>query len=190
MKRVPSIVFLSPSRPRWAGWVLAAAAAACLGASAYAAWRLELTVREHGARLALAQAAQSPRSTPSAADRALLLQARSISNQLNAPWDQLLGVFEEHSMQTVGLLKLEPDAKAAIVRVTAQAGSAEDMVSYVAALESDNRLADVVLASHQIERDTAGRPLRFMLVASWKTTGATGLAAPAAPLTRIAKVSP
>jgi hypothetical protein len=187
MKRVPSIIFLSRSRPRRIGWGLAAVAIACLGASACASWRLELDARAHEARLTRAQAAQSPRTTLSAADRALLVQARSISNQLNAPWDELLGVFEDHSVQTVGLLKLEPDARAAIVRVTAQAGTTEDMVAYVAALESDSRLTNVILASHQIERETAGRPVRFMLVAGWRTTGT---AAPTAPAMRVAKMSP
>jgi hypothetical protein len=187
MKHPPSIVFLAPPRPRWIGWGLVAVAAACLAASAYASWRVELDTRARGTRLTQAQALLSPRTTLSPADRALLVQARSIANQLNAPWDELLGVFEEHSVPTVGLLKLEPDAKAAIVRVTAQAGTAEDMVAYVAALESDTRLTDVILASHQIERETAGRPVRFMLVASWRTTGA---AAPTNPITRVARVSP
>jgi len=187
MKRVPSIVFLAPHRVRWVGWGLATVATACLAASAYASWRIELDTQAHAARFNQTQALQSPRTALSAADRALLIQARSIASQLNAPWDELLGVFEEHSVPGVGLLKLEPDAKAAIVRVTAQAATAEDMVAYVAALESDARLADVVLANHQIERETAGRPVRFMLVAGWRTAGA---AAPTAPVMRVAKVSP
>ena len=187
MKRLPCIVLLAAPRPRWIGWSLVGIAAACLAASGYASWRVELDTRARSTRLAQAQALLLPRTTLSSVDRALLVQARSISSQLNAPWDELLGVFEEHSVPTVGLLKLEPDAKAAIVRVTAQAATAEDMVAYVASLESDTRLTDVILASHQIERETAGRPVRFTLVASWRTTGA---AVQSTPITRVAKVSP
>jgi len=187
MKRIPSIDFLAPPQPRWLGWGLAAAAAVLLATSAYNCWRIEIDTRSRSVRLTQAQAKQSPRAALSSADRALLVQARNIASQLNAPWDELLGVFEDRSMPTVGLLKLEPDAKAALVRVTAQAGTAEDMVSYVAALESDNRLAEVILASHQIERETAGRPVRFTLVASWRPAGP---GATTVPVTRVAKVSP
>jgi hypothetical protein len=187
MKRVPSLVFLAPHRPRWVGWGLAALAVGGLAASAYASWCVERDTQAQAARLAATRPAQSANPTLSAADSALLVQARHIASQLNAPWDELLGVFEEHSVPGVGLLKLEPDAKAAIVRVTAQAGTADDMIAYVAALESDARLADVILVNHQIERETAGRPVRFMLLAGWRTTGAN---APVAPVVRVAKVWP
>ena len=187
MTRLPSIVFVAAPGPRWAGWLMATVAGACLTASALQSWHFEAETRARAARLSTTEAARSPRSSPGSADRALLLQARNIAVQLSAPWDELLGVFEQHTPDAVGLLKLEPDAKAALVRVTAQAATADAMVAYLAALESDARLTDVILASHQVDRDTRGRPLRFTVIAGWRTSG---VSVPAAASTRIAKVAP
>jgi hypothetical protein len=182
VKRLPAIDFLESRRPQWLGWGLIAVAAGLLAASGYGSWRIENDTRSQAARLKLAQAARAPGTAMSAADRLLLAQARSVATQLNAPWDELLAVFEEHSVPSVGLLKLEPDAKAAIVRVTAQAGDADAMVSYVEALESDARLTDVMLVNHQVEREIAGQPVRFTMLASWRPA-----ALAAATVTRVAK---
>lgn len=170
MKRVPSIDFCHrPSQPWW-GWGLAATALALLAASGHGVWLAQQQLQAEHGRLQLAQAAQAPKAALSAADRMLLAQARSVAGQLNAPWDQLLAVFEEHSMPRVGLLKLEPDAKTALVKVTGQSGDTDALIVYVAALEADPRLAEVLLVAHQVERDAAGQPVRFVLSAGWRLT--------------------
>jgi len=186
MKRLPCIDFAEQTRLRPAGTGLVVVASALLLASSALAWRAEKTNSALAERLKDAKSAQAPRMVMSAADRTLLAQARTVASQLNAPWDELLAVFEEHSSPGVGLLKLEPDAKAAIVRVTAQSSNVDSMVAYVEALEGDSRLTEVILANHQVERETAGRPLRFTLVASWRPAAAAG----SPPPTRVAKASP
>ena len=185
MKRPAPFDFAGAPRLRPLGLLLAGVAGAALLASSVLAWRAETNNAALAERLKAATAAQAPRAAMSSADRLLLAQARTVMTQLNAPWDDLLAVFEEHSTPKVGLLKLEPDAKAAIVRVTAQSASVEAMVAYVQALEGDPRLVDVILANHQIERDTAGRPVRFMLIAGWRHSVSV-----AAPPTRVAKATP
>lgn len=184
MKRLAPFDFAQRRHLPVPGIAFAVVGALLLLASAAAAWRFERDNAMLADHVKAAAAARAPRTAMSTADRLLLAQARTVVSQLNAPWDDLLAVFEEHSTSKVGLLKLEPDAKAALVRVTAQAADVDAMVAYVRALEGDTRLSDVILANHQVDREIAGRPVRFMLVANWRLSVTAGT-----PPTRVAKAS-
>lgn len=87
-----------------------------------------------------------------------------------APGADLLATFEEHGSNDIGLLKLEPDAKAGLVRVTGQARNTAALFAYLRELEADPRLMHVALTTQQSERDTPGQPLRFVIQAGWRTT--------------------
>lgn len=176
MKRLAQIDFLGGAPRPWAGFVLAALSVALLGAIAFSSWQLEQDNRAARSRLT----EQASRLLPPAprklseVERVRLSQAARVAGELRAPWGDLLATFEEHGQSDIGLLKLEPDAKAGLVRITGQARNAAALFAYLRELESDARLVRVALTSQQLERETPGQPLRFVIQAGWR-------AAPAAP---------
>jgi uncharacterized iron-regulated membrane protein len=175
MKPLQRLDFLAPAPRPWAGLTLLALGAAALAWVAIWTWSLQQAVNQHNASLrqqATRQAA--PSNTLGEAERVRMAQASAVLSELRAPWDQLLSTFEERSRNDIGLLKLEPDAKSGLVRVTGQAKDTKALFAYLKELESDQRLISVALNNHQLERDAPGRPVRFMLQARWRTaTGPT-----------------
>jgi Tfp pilus assembly protein PilN len=176
MKPVGQLDFLARAPRPWAGVLLASATAALLAAAAFGAWQLDqdnrqalAAVNERSARLL----PPAPRKL-SEAERVRVAQAARVAGELRAPWADLLATFEEHGQADIGLLKLEPDAKAGVVRVTGQARHAKALFAYLRELEADPRLVQVALTTHQAERETPGQPLRFVIQAGWR-------AAPSAP---------
>lgn len=174
MKTVAQLDFLAGAPRPWPGISLLALAALLLGAAAFSAWRLEQDNRAALARLN-EQAARllppAPRKL-SEAERVRLAQAVRVAGELRAPWGDLLSTFEEHGRGDIGLLKLEPDAKAGVVRVTGQARDAKALFAYLHELEGDARLVRVALTTQQLERETPGQPLRFVIQAGWRAAPA------------------
>lgn len=87
--------------------------------------------------------------------------------QLNLPWQPLLAAIEERLSEHVTLLSLEPDASARLLRLQAEAKSANDMVDFVEALNSDERFVSAKLTRHEINDSDRNRPYRFFLEAEW-----------------------
>lgn len=173
--KIGQLDFLARAPRPWAGVLSAALAAVLLAAAAWGAWQLEqdnrlalAAVNERTARLL------PPPRRLSEAERVRVAQAARVAGELRAPWADLLATFEEHGQSDIGLLKLEPDAKAGVVRVTGQARHAKALFAYLRELEADPRLVQVALTTHQAERETPGQPLRFVIQAGWR-------AAPSAP---------
>ena len=44
------------------------------------------------------------------------------------------------------------------------------MLDYVAALQADRRLSQVVLVSHQVQTQAVGKPVRFQMQSAWGAT--------------------
>lgn len=176
MKTLPQLDFLAGAPRPWGGIALAGLAAVLLAGVAFSSWRIEQDNRQALARLN-EQAARllppAPRKL-SEAERVRLTQAARVAGELRAPWGDLLATFEEHGQGDIGLLKLEPDAKAGVVRLTGQARDAKSLFAYLHELEADVRLVRVALTTQQLERETPGQPLRFVIQAGWR-------GAPAAP---------
>lgn len=177
MKRVAQLDFLARAPRPWVGVALAVTAGALLIAVALSCWQLEqsnrqdsLLINQRSARLL-----PPPPRKLSEAERVRLAQAERVAGELRAPWSEVLAAFDEHGQPDIGLLKLEPDAKAGVVRVTGQARNTATLFAYLKGLEADPRLVQVLLTTHQTERDTPGQPLRFTIQAGWLT--------PAAPAT-------
>jgi Tfp pilus assembly protein PilN len=53
------------------------------------------------------------------------------------------------------------------VRLTAEARDDTEMLAYLAALQQDPQLSSVILASHQVQSQAPGTPVRFQIQASW-----------------------
>ena len=172
MKPLARLDFMARAPRPWAGLVLCIAAAGLLVTAAASAWQLE---RDNRDRLALvneraARLLPPPPRKLTEAERVRLAQATRVAGELRAPWADLLATFEEHGKSDIGLLKLEPDAKAGIVRVTGQARNTAALFAYLRELEADARLTQVALTTQQSERETPGQPLRFVIQAGWRTT--------------------
>ena len=170
MKPLPQVDFLQQGRLPWLGAALLLVAAVLLGVAGWQVSELDRDNRDTAtllARRAVALAPVPPRK-PTEAERVRFAQASAVAGELGAPWSELLSAFEEHGSGDVGLLKLEPDARAGQVRVTGQVRNTRALFAYLRALESDPRLGSVVLTNHQLERDVPGRPLRFTLQAGWR----------------------
>jgi hypothetical protein len=176
MKRLPRIDFLRPPPRPWAGLLLAGAAVAWLATAGWRGWELDRSNHEQGTLLAQRSVALAPPAPrrPTEAERVRYAQASAVAGELGAPWTDLLAAFEEHGSGDVGLLKLEPDARAGLVRVTGQVRNTRALFAYLRALEADARLDRVVLTNHQIERTTPGMPLRFTLQAGWRRAALPG----------------
>lgn len=170
MKTLPHIDFVaSPARP-WFGIVMFSGLGALLAWLCWSGWQLEQDNRLQAAALARHAAALAPQALrkPTEAERVRLAQAQTVAGELRAPWSELLAAFEQHGGGDVGLLKLEPDARAGTVRVTGQARHSQALFTYLTALEADPRLEQVVLTTHQTESDTPGKPVRFTIQAGWR----------------------
>jgi len=172
MKPLPRLDFLARAPRPWAGIALCTIAAVTLAAAAASAWQMQrdnrdrlAQVNERAARLL----PPAPRKLTEA-ERVRLAQATRVAGELRAPWADLLATFEKHGKNDIGLLKLEPDAKAGLVRVTGQARNTAALFAYLRELEADPRLMHVALTTQQSERDTPGQPLRFVIQAGWRTT--------------------
>lgn len=171
MKTLPTLDFLAgPPRP-WGGIASAAFGAVLAAAAGLSCWQIDLDNRQRGVELA----AQTARRLPppprklSEAERVRLAQTANVAGELRAPWGELLSTFENRGRGDIGLLKLEPDAKAGVVKVTGQARNTKALFAYLRALEADTRLERVALTTQQLERDTPGQPVRFTIQAQWRT---------------------
>ena len=155
-----------------AGMLIAGVVIATLALLEYRAVREELSaqqlrvaeIRTVGKRSAV-NAASSPRDLDVALQE--VKQAESALQRLSLRWDDLFVALESARSNGVALLTIEPDPGKKVVKLTAEAKSADDMLDYVERLQAAAGLADVTLASHQIKQGDALQPLRFGVVAAW-----------------------
>jgi Tfp pilus assembly protein PilN len=127
-------------------------------------------------RLALAELAARegrtarPVALPGKPDPAYLAKVKSVqrtTKSLTAPWPELFDAIESAPQQSVALLTMEPSTARHALRLTAEARDPQAMLTYLAALQADRRLASAVLVSHQVQLQAPGRPIRFQVLARW-----------------------
>jgi Tfp pilus assembly protein PilN len=93
--------------------------------------------------------------------------ARQAATELQMPWAELLSALETAPTQNVAVLSIEPSAARRSVKLTAEAKHPQAMIAYLAALQKDKRLTQVMLTQHQVQMQTAGTPVRFQVQAYW-----------------------
>jgi Tfp pilus assembly protein PilN len=103
--------------------------------------------------------APDPRATKAAA---------GVARDLQVPWAEMLTALENVQAKDVALLGVEPSATRHNIRITAETKSLDAMLNYVDALRSDS-FPEVSLASHQVEPQTPGNPVRFVVQARWRS---------------------
>lgn len=111
--------------------------------------------------------APPPRADPAELSRVQFV--RQTSRSLMTPWADLLAALET-APANVALLSVEPSATKRSISLTAEAASPADMLNYLQALQSDNRLVGALLTSHQVQIQAPGTPVRFQIQANWGGT--------------------
>jgi hypothetical protein len=94
--------------------------------------------------------------------------AEAVVRQLTLPWAGLIGAIEQAATKDVAILQLQPDAEQRLLRVTAEARHRDAMFEYLRRLGAAQELANVVLVSHQVQRDDPQQPIQFSVQASLK----------------------
>lgn len=88
--------------------------------------------------------------------------------QLNLPWSDLFDAMEAATPASIAVLAVEPDAKKNIIKGTAEAKNANEMIAYIERLKRQNFFSRVTLNKHETNEQDANRPLRFQFEAQWK----------------------
>ena len=165
-----------PRRSSPLAWSLLALGAAVVAALVLLqqhlqAEQVELEARVHGLELQLGRrpATAAPQNTAASREQAeRLAQMRSVSQQLQRPWERLFNMLEGLPQDDVALLTLTPDARKGQVRISAEARDLEAMLQFHKRLESSAELRDVSLLNHEIIARQAEHPVQFNLSATWE----------------------
>ena len=155
----------------WTMLVFAAGVAACIGA----AWRVSnfsLHESRVAADVARAQAALQVRLPPPAAPVMIADGRVAAINgaiaELNLPWQALFTSLEQIKPNNIALLGLEPNGPKHVLRISAEAKQAEDMLDFVRLLRRQPPFIDALLVKHETYAQDPNRPLRFAVEAVWK----------------------
>jgi Tfp pilus assembly protein PilN len=155
------------------GWLILLAGMVCTGMAIQSFVKLNETKADVEATLARLERKRVPvvrgdmsdRDTKRYAEEIKL--ANSVAERLTLPWLDLFQAVESGGSSRVALLSLEPDAQKKTVRMTAEAKDKADMLAYVRKLNASQRLVNVHLLDHQVQRQTPGQPVRFSMQAGW-----------------------
>lgn len=113
--------------------------------------------------------AAAPLARPDPALLSRVQLVRQTSRSLMTPWADLFAALEA-APANVALLSVEPSAARRSILLTAEAASPADMFNYLQALQKDSHLTGALLASHQVQVQAPGTPLRFQVQANWGGT--------------------
>jgi hypothetical protein len=94
--------------------------------------------------------------------------AEAVVRQLTLPWGSLIGAIEQAATRDVAILQLQPDAEKGVLRLTAEARNRDAMFEYLKRLGAARELTNVVLVSHQVQKDEPQQPIQFSVQASLK----------------------
>jgi hypothetical protein len=156
-------------RPAWPGLLLLAVALAvsALVLERYRDVRQELARYEAQAGLVL-PGARTTRALPKERLDEQAKSAEAVVRQLTLPWGSLIGAIEQAATRDVAILQLQPDAEQRVLRLTAEARNRDAMFEYLKRLGGARELSNVVLVSHQVQRDDPQQPIQFSVQALLK----------------------
>ena len=169
MKSLARIDLGFQPRPRVTRAALLAVAAGVLCASAVVG-HYQVTL----GRLARAQAevAASHRDRSSIDPRRLgeaLQKANLVALELARPWDRTFLALEAADQPGVAVLAIDPDPRRNEVRISAESKDLAGMLGYLDLLRAQPAFGHVALQQHEVRMDDPGRPIRFTLLAQWRT---------------------
>lgn len=91
--------------------------------------------------------------------------AEAVLRQLALPWSTIIETIEGATTEDVALLQMQPDAQQRQLRLAAEARNQEAMLEYLRRLAAAKSLADVHVASHQVQMEDPQRPIQFTVQA-------------------------
>jgi Tfp pilus assembly protein PilN len=95
-------------------------------------------------------------------------RANEIIHQLTVPWGELFASTESAALPEVALLSIESDTDKRRVKIAGEAKHLEAVLEYLRYLSARPSLEDVYLQSHDLQKQDAQRPVRFVLNAQWR----------------------
>jgi hypothetical protein len=160
--------FSTARRTQWAPLVLAAGVLA----TALVGWIVVTARLEHDRQAQVISQSEDrmgmteEAAPPSAADPRATKAAAGVARELQVPWAQMLASLEAVPSRDVALLGVEPSTARHNMRITAEARTVDAMLDFLEAMRSDS-FPEVLLTSHQVQAQTPGTPIRFVLQARW-----------------------
>lgn len=173
--RALTLDYQRSAQPGWAGWLmLGIGAAAAAGAVFYyaalsrdlAGWEARISETARQTQRGSAATGAAPRK-PEETGRELK-RANEVLQKLSVPWEALFAALERTRGDSIALLSVEPDARKGLVRISAEAKTAQDMLDYLRRLGKEPAFSRVSLVNHQIQQQDPERPLRFSLAVNWE----------------------
>lgn len=96
--------------------------------------------------------------------------ANEVLQQLTLPWGKLFQAIESSSGKEVALLAMEPDADKHVVKIVGEAKDIPAVLDYIKRLAMQQEFSSVYLQSHQIQLQDPEKPVRFVLLATWRVS--------------------
>ncbi len=94
-------------------------------------------------------------------------QANEVLNQLALPWEPLFRDIETSQQSRIALLTIEPDAQKHALRISGEARNLPALLNYVEYLQKKTSLRNVYIQSHQVDQQSAEKPVHFTITATW-----------------------
>ncbi len=98
-----------------------------------------------------------------------LKQTSEVLRQIMLPWESLFQAVESAIYPEVTLLGLEPDLEKHTVNISCEAKDMGAMLKFIKRLKERQEFGSVYLQSHQIQERDPEKPVRFSLIAFWRT---------------------
>lgn len=107
------------------------------------------------------------RETDSPELREQIKRANAVLAQMNVPWGELFAAVESAQDNSIAVLEVQPDTRERTIALGGMARNLDALLAYMTRLEQTPRLADVLLASHEVKVKEPGQPVEFALTARW-----------------------
>ena len=155
--------------PQRGWWMLFGGMAVCGTAIALVAQVLvaEQDDREALDRARAARPAPAKKAVPDGNINGRLNASLRVARSLDGPWANLFAAVESVPAEDVALISIEPSMIRRTVQITAEARNWPAMIGHLKALQSDSRLYDVAIVSHEWMTQQPGRPIRYRIQGAW-----------------------
>ncbi len=156
-------------RPAWPAWAMLALGVLLAAEAGFGVVRLRAEVEQLERRRAQpAVGSVSPKAPLSEPTRRELDAAKRVLQELTLPWEALFSAIEASDGNGTALLAIEPDAAKRSVRISGEARNYPAILAFMQRLEASPTLSGLHLLNHQMREQEAGRPVHFIVAASWK----------------------
>jgi hypothetical protein len=102
-----------------------------------------------------------------------MAETREATQYLTTPWSVLLNDLELAAAdfgKDVALLEIAPDRVKQNIRVSGEARTLNHVLDYVSRLQNAESMSFPLLENHEIQTASRERPVRFVIVADWRTS--------------------